>query len=247
MTTSYDEIVDDFEKTESNLMRKYLEKATVLRVLKDVRGRAVLDLACGNGNYTRTIKEQGAAYVVGVDISEKMIARARLLEKEQPLGIEYLVRDVTELEQIGLFDAITAVYLFPYAQTEQALVDIAQAIYSNLKPNGRLVTLTINPDITEKHATALAKYNVRMKVKDAIQDGMPIELILLNPTQRNPIHIVNYYWSRETYERVLKKVGFQKIEWHAMLVAEEGIKEYDENYWQEYLANPHTVVVECHK
>jgi hypothetical protein len=123
---------------------------------------------------------------------------------------------------------------------------MCSAIYNNLKPNGRLVALTSNPDITEKHATALAKYNVRMNL-NAIQNGTPIELILLNPAQSSPIRILNYYWSKEMYEGMLKKVGFQKIEWHTVLVSEEGIKEYGEGYWQEYLASPHIAVVECYK
>jgi len=127
VATDFDEIVDNYKKMDSNLMKKYIEKATFLNVLRDVRTKSVLDLACGEGMYTRTIKREGAASIVGIDISEKMIARARLLEKEQPLGIEYLIRDVTELEQIGLFDIVTAVYLFPYAQTEQTLINMAQA------------------------------------------------------------------------------------------------------------------------
>jgi len=107
--------------------------------------------------------------------------------------------------------------------------------------------VTDNPDITEKHMAAPEKFDIRMEVKGPIQDGALIEITVLNLTQSDPMRILNYYWSKETYERVLKKVGFQKIEWHAMLVAEEGIKEYGENHWQEYLANPHIVVIECYK
>jgi len=39
-------------------------------------GRAVLDLGCGFGWHCRYAREQGARFVVGVDLSEKMLARA---------------------------------------------------------------------------------------------------------------------------------------------------------------------------
>lgn len=247
MTTNYDEFVDDYGKTESSLFRMYIEKSTILSVLEDVQAKSVLDLACGPGNYTRTVKTQGAANVIGVDISEKMIARARLLEEIQPLGIEYRVRDVRELEQIGLFDIVTAIYLFPYAQMEQDLEDMVQATYNNLKPNGRLVALTINPDITKKHYTAAEKFHIYIYADDSLQDGTPFKVILSNPGQEDDIHLLPYYWSKETYEKILKKAGFQKIKWYPMIVAEEGIEKYGESYWQEYLAVPHIIVLESYK
>lgn len=245
MVTNYNEFVDEYGQTANNLMRKYIEKATFLSVLNDIRGKTVLDLACGEGNYTRTIKKSGAAYVVGVDMAEKMVARARRLEEEHPLGIEYILRDVTQLGRIGLFDIVTAVYLLPHAQTEQALIDMAQVMYDNLKPSGRLVTVTDNPDVTPRHMAAPEKFGIQMAINGPIQDGAPIEITVL--TEGDPIRIQDYHWSKATYERALRKAGFQKIEWHNMLVSEEGVREYGESYWQDYLASPHIVVLECHK
>src|SRR5688572_19411950 len=45
-------------------------------LLPDLRGRSVLDLGCGFGWFCRWAREQGAARVVGVDVSEKMLERA---------------------------------------------------------------------------------------------------------------------------------------------------------------------------
>src|ERR1700676_3747139 len=46
-------------------------------LLPDLRGRKVLDLGCGYGWFCRWAREAGAAEVVGIDVSEKMLARAR--------------------------------------------------------------------------------------------------------------------------------------------------------------------------
>src|ERR1044072_3061458 len=42
-------------------------------MLPDLHGGNVLDLGCGFGWFCRWAREQGAAYVVGIDVSEKML------------------------------------------------------------------------------------------------------------------------------------------------------------------------------
>lgn len=56
-------------------------------MLSDLRGKRVLDLGCGFGWHCRYVREQGARSVVGVDLSQKMIARARA-DTDDP-DIEY--------------------------------------------------------------------------------------------------------------------------------------------------------------
>ena len=47
------------------------------RVKPLIMNREVVDLGCGYGWFCRWAAQQGAAWVVGIDISEKMLARAR--------------------------------------------------------------------------------------------------------------------------------------------------------------------------
>jgi SAM-dependent methyltransferase len=246
-TTNFDEFADLYGNTTSNMMRKYIERPSFLDVLGGVWAKSVLDLACGEGNYARIVKKRGAAHVMGVDISEGMIARARLIEAQQPLNIQYEVGDAIKLEQIGLFDIIAAIYLLPHAYTQQDLEGMARSIYHNLKPGGRLVAVTSNPDITARHLAAPQKYDVCVEVEGPIVEGA--QLVVTYPNVQNgcSIRILNYHWSKETYERILKEVGFQKIIWHPMRVSTEGIKRYGLSYWQDYLATPHLTVLECYK
>ena len=46
-------------------------------MLPELAGRRVLDLGCGFGWFCRWAREHGAASVVGIDLSERMLARAR--------------------------------------------------------------------------------------------------------------------------------------------------------------------------
>ena len=54
-----------------------MEREDVLGLLPDVRGSRVLDLGCGLGLSAVYLAERGAASVLGVDVSERMLAQAR--------------------------------------------------------------------------------------------------------------------------------------------------------------------------
>ena len=53
------------------------ELPSLLSLLPDVTGRRVLDLGCGAGQLAHYLAERGAAEVIGVDLSESMLALAR--------------------------------------------------------------------------------------------------------------------------------------------------------------------------
>jgi toxoflavin synthase len=77
-----------------NTMSALSSKADIdLRLIGDPTGKKVIDIACGEGFYTRMIRQRGAAKVTGVDLSEKMIGLARASEAQEPLGIDYIVGD----------------------------------------------------------------------------------------------------------------------------------------------------------
>lgn len=69
-------------------------------LLPDMRGRKVVDLGCGFGWFCRWAREQGAAEVLGIDVSENMLARARANTSDP--AITYLK---TDLELVELPDA----------------------------------------------------------------------------------------------------------------------------------------------
>jgi 2-polyprenyl-3-methyl-5-hydroxy-6-metoxy-1,4-benzoquinol methylase len=56
---------------------KALEHPSFMALLPDVEGRRVLDLGCGAGYLAHHLAERGAAEVIGVDLSERMLQVAR--------------------------------------------------------------------------------------------------------------------------------------------------------------------------
>src|SRR5690606_5658101 len=79
-------------------------------VIPFVKDKVVLDVACGEGYGSALLKLYGAARVVGVDISNEAIDKARSTFSES--GAEYIVSDVAELESLfpaGSFDVIVSI------------------------------------------------------------------------------------------------------------------------------------------
>jgi SAM-dependent methyltransferase len=63
------------------------ERPSMRALLPDMHGSRIVDLGCGFAWFCRWAREHGAARVLGLDISEKMPARARAMtsdERERP-------------------------------------------------------------------------------------------------------------------------------------------------------------------
>ena len=101
--SQYDAIADQYRRSKTSPLRTYIESYTFLHLLGDISGLRVLDLACGEGFYTRKLKALGAARVVGVDQSAGMIRLAEQQEAADPCGVEYVCRDARDLGDLGDF------------------------------------------------------------------------------------------------------------------------------------------------
>lgn len=114
----------------------------VLRaMLPDMHGLRVVDLGCGFGWFCRWAREQGAAQVLGIDVSENMLARARTASSDS--AITYAIAD---LERVELPEC-----LFDLAYSSLALHYIDDAgrlfaeLYRALSPGGSFVFSTEHP------------------------------------------------------------------------------------------------------
>ena len=242
MTSDYDAIAAEYHQaSKEHPIKQYVEAHTLLQVLGDLREKTVLDLACGEGYYTRLLKRKGAKAVVGVDLSQQMIDTARTVEAANPLGVDYQQHDVTTLGKIGNFDLVTAVYLFPYATTRQTLTAMAQAAYLNLQPGGRLVAIVTNPAVTQADFARYAPYGFQMRSAAELQDGSRIETLIR--AAGVSFTLETYHWLKETYEAVLQDCGFQQLAWHSVQVSETGLAIYGAEHWQELLAKPFGIVL----
>ena len=65
-------------------------------LLPNLRGRNVVDLGCGYGWFCRWAREQGAAQILGIDVSKRMLTRARAVTGDP--AINYVRADIEGLD-----------------------------------------------------------------------------------------------------------------------------------------------------
>ena len=120
------------------------EWAALKRMLPNLKGLRIVDLGCGFGWFCRWAQEQGAAQVLGVDVSEKMLARARAINSGD--AISYKQMDLEQLEPTeGDFDLAYSSLAFHYVEDAARLY---RQIYRTLVPGGHLVFSTEHPIFT---------------------------------------------------------------------------------------------------
>ena len=83
--------------------------ARLLELVGNVSGRRVLDLACGHGRLSRELARRGAA-VLGVDLSNALLDKARAVEAADRLGIDYVHLDAASPEALAgqTFDVVVS-------------------------------------------------------------------------------------------------------------------------------------------
>jgi SAM-dependent methyltransferase len=117
------------------------EWPSIRAMLPDVAGKRVIDLGCGFGWASRWMRNHGAASVVGLDLSERMIERARADTSDD--AITYRIEDLEYLElPEAAFDLAYSALAFHYVSDFERLV---RAIHRALVPGGDLVFAIEHP------------------------------------------------------------------------------------------------------
>lgn len=110
-------------------------------MLPELKGLRVVDLGCGYGWFCRYAREQGAADVLGLDVSEQMLARARSMTSDA--GIRYERADLEHL------DLPPASFDFAYSSlTLHYIADLAgllSTLHRALVPGSRFVLSIEHP------------------------------------------------------------------------------------------------------
>ncbi|QCX00729.1 class I SAM-dependent methyltransferase [Aggregatimonas sangjinii] len=139
---AYEDLAEDYNALiDHKPHNAYYDRPNTLRLIPVIKGKHILDAACGPGKYAEILLGQGAM-VTGFDISPKMIALAN--ERNNGRG-EFYVHDLSQ-PMITLkdesFDTVVCALAMHYLEDwNPTLREFARV----LKPNGSLVLSIEHP------------------------------------------------------------------------------------------------------
>ena len=171
----------------------------MLEVLGPVKGLRILDLGCGEGRFCRILAQQGASYVLGVDLCKPLIAEAH---KRRASDVEdYLIADI---EDLGLesraFDiAISYVSLVDVENLEGAI----KASYRIIRNGGRFVACNLAPMATSSNSRVTDPDDSRIAIR---VDHYFDESARIMPFRGHPL--TNFHRTLATYVNNFLEAGY---------------------------------------
>ena len=148
---------------ESNRFHREVVRPKVSLLLNPQADDSILDIACGNGNYSAYLAERGAD-ILAFDYSPKLISLAQKRQSRFLNKIEFCVADATDEHSLM---NLKRKRLFTKAVSNMALMDITditilfRCIYDLLVENGIFVFATQHPcfiTLTNQYITPHSYY-----------------------------------------------------------------------------------------
>jgi ubiquinone/menaquinone biosynthesis C-methylase UbiE len=148
----------------------------------------LLDIGCGTGLFVERYSEDGR-YVVGLDISKKMIEQARTRCRE----CDYTVGTGEKIPfNDNTFDAISSLLVFSYVRDPEAMLGEA---YRVLKPGGAIAICTLGKKLLTRGIPAIYQIGEKMNVQ---------HVVMKNFGER--------YYNRKEMHELFSQAGFSEIQ-----------------------------------
>ena len=247
---SWDALADGWAQwVNHNQTRTILLDPAHLEAAGDVSGKRVLDAGCGEGRFARMLAERGAQ-VTAFDFSPRMIELAQEVEAKQPLGIEYVVADMTDLSQLvgESFDLVVAyLCLIDVPDCDSALREIARV----LRPRGVFQFSVVHPCFLVPDASWEPRNPGTFPIWDKdklykkVDNYFPAREIRFKMWPTAPVETINYHRTLTDYAHALRAAGLLIRDIVEPVPPEDVMAKMD--YLRENLRAPTMMLFDCVK
>lgn len=195
----------------------YLDLPEIIR--EHVRGRKAIDFGCGAGRSTRFLQRLGFD-VVGVDISEDMLKKARELDPE---GDYRLIEDagLSQFKQ-GVYDLALSAFTFDNIPTMEKKVNNFRELRRLLRNEGRIINLVSSPEIYTREWASFSTKDFQENQK--AKSGDKVRIIQADIEDTRPVEDV--LWTDEFYQATYRKAKLESIATYRPLAKEDGPYEW---------------------
>ena len=119
----------------------------IVKLLAPEKGAKILDLCCGIGRHSLELARRGYQ-VVGVDLTEEYLTKARREAENEGLNIQFVRSDMRRFCQIESFDAVINMFTaFGYFEIQAENRRVLANIYCSLRKGGTLIIDMIGKEV----------------------------------------------------------------------------------------------------
>jgi SAM-dependent methyltransferase len=197
-----------FFEAYANTMRSRigLERAgewpTLKQLLPDLQSKRVLDLGCGYGWHCRYAAEKGAASVLGVDLSTKMLEKAQTMTSNPRIQYQKVAIEEFEFPPAS-FDVVLSSLAMHYIAD---FTDLCRKVYETLSSQGIFVFSVEHPIFTA-YGNQDWMYDAEgnkdhWPVDHYFQEGKRTSIFLKH-------EVIKYHRTLDTYLNGLLRNGFR--------------------------------------
>lgn len=197
----YDEYL---EKSEDSYQKNVI-LPNVLRILYIKKGDRILDLACGQGFFSRAFSDAGAQ-VTGIDVSAKLISLAK---KHSSKNIVYYAASADKLDMATSESFDVAVVILAI-QNIKNIAGVFSECYRVLAPSGRLIMVMNHPAFRIPQHSGWG-WDSKEQIQYRRVDGYLTESkvsIDMHPGKKEKQTTVSFHRPLQTYINMLAKQGF---------------------------------------
>jgi ubiquinone/menaquinone biosynthesis C-methylase UbiE len=151
-------------------------------ISEHVHGTKALDFGCGAGRSTRFVRSLGFE-VVGVDVSEPMLAKAR----ERDVTGDYRLVPAGDLSSLATesYDLVLSAFTFDNIATIEEKVAHFRELRRLLRPDGKIVNLVSSPEIYVNEWTSFSTKD--FPENRVAQCGDKVRIVMLDVKDRRPV------------------------------------------------------------
>ncbi len=245
-TSSWGGVADwysSYLETTEDSYQKQVILPNLLRVLGLKPGMKLIDIACGQGFFSREFAAAGAD-VIASDIAQSLITEAKKLSSKT---IRYYVAPADNLNftKDGLFDAATIVLAIQNIKNIDGAFKEAKRV---LKPGGKLAMVLMHPAFRVPQNSSWGfdeETKQQYRRVDAYLSAQKVEL-LVHPGRKGSATTISYHRSLQDFSKALFKAGFSITrleEWISHKQSQKGPRQEAEDTARKEI--PMFLMLEC--
>lgn len=227
---------DHLEKTGDTYHEKVVYP-NLFRILGDVQSKRVLDLACGQGQFSRLLRDKGA-HVTGVDLGKELIALAEThnpsIKEAGTHKVNYFNGSADDLYMLkdNSFDTVICILALQNIEKLQKTIEEVKRV---LTQSGSFIFVLNHPSFRNPRKTHWGydeKEGVQYRRVDEYMSESHIKIDMTPGSKTNKKYTVTFHRPLQVYVKALAKQGLaitRLEEWESHRESEKGPRQKSEN------------------